>query len=191
MTERSLLKKLEAAPDRPSDPQSTSALAALQELLIDRYGDLKVRLARRLGSQEWAEEALQDTYLRLEGAEFAGAVRNPTAYLFRTAFNIALNRVRADRRRLSAMEVEGLLHIADEAPDALQVFESRADMQRLSRIIANLPERQRAILLASRVEGASRQQIAERFGISVGMVDKELQQAQEYCAARFGWKKTR
>ena len=89
------------------------------------------------------------------------------------------------------MEVEGLLHIADEAPDALQVFESRADMQRLSRIIANLPERQRAILLASRVEGASRQQIAERFGISVGMVDKELQQAQEYCAARFGWKKTR
>jgi RNA polymerase sigma-70 factor (ECF subfamily) len=191
MTERSLLKKLEAAPRRPSDPQSTSALAALQELLIDRYGDLKVRLARRLGSQEWAEEALQDTYLRLEGAEFAGAVRNPTAYLFRTAFNIALNRVRADRRRLSAMEVEGLLHIADEAPDALQVFESRADMQRLSRIIVNLPERQRAILLASRIEVASRQQIAERFGISVGMVDKELQQAQEYCAARFGWKKTR
>ena len=89
------------------------------------------------------------------------------------------------------MEVEGLLHIADEAPDALQVFESRADMQRLSRIIVNLPERQRAILLASRVEGASRQQIAERFGISVGMVDKELQQAQEYCAARFGWKKMR
>jgi RNA polymerase sigma-70 factor (ECF subfamily) len=191
MTERSLSKKLQAVPRRPSDPRRPSALAALQELLIDRYGDLKVRLARRLGSQEWAEEALQDTYLRLEGAEFAGAVRNPTAYLFRTAFNIALNRVRADRRRLSVGEVEGLLHIADDAPDALQVFEGRADIQRLGHVIANLPERQRAILLASRVEGHSRQQIAQRFGISVGMVDKELQRAQEYCAARFGWKKTR
>jgi RNA polymerase sigma-70 factor (ECF subfamily) len=83
------------------------------------------------------------------------------------------------------------LHIADEAPDAQQVFEGRAEILRLSKIIAKLPERQRAVLLASRIEGVSRQEIAERFGISVGMVDKELQQAQEYCATRFGWKKTR
>ncbi len=168
-----------------------SPLATLQELLADRYGILKTRLARRLGSQDWAEEALQDTYLRLSGADIAGTVRNPTAYLFRTAFNVALNRMRADRRRLSAAEIDGLLHIADEAPDALQVVEGRADISRLSKIIAKLPERQRAILLASRVEGASRQQIAERFRISVGMVDKELQQAQEFCAIRFGWKKTK
>lgn len=177
---------------RPAiEPTPASPLATLQDLLTDRYSILRTRLARRLGSQDWAEEALQDTYLRLDGAEIAGTVRNPTAYLFRTAFNVALNGMRADRRRLSAVEVEDLLHIADEAPDALQVFEGRADMSRLSQIIAKLPDRQRAILLASRVEGISRQQIAERFGISVGMVDKELQQAQEYCAVRFGWKKTR
>jgi RNA polymerase sigma-70 factor, ECF subfamily len=180
------------AEDQPaSEARLSSPLASLQELLTDRYGVLKTRLARRLGSQDWAEEALQDTYLRLDGAESAGTVRNPTAYLFRTAFNVALNRIRADRRRLSAAEVDGLLHIADEAPDALQVFEGRAEILRLSKIIAKLPERQRAILLASRIEGVSRQEIAERFGISVGMVDKELQQAQEYCATRFGWKKTR
>ncbi len=178
--------------DQPaSGTQPPSPLATLQELLADRYGILKTRLARRLGSQDWAEEALQDTYLRLSGADIAGTVRNPTAYLFRTAFNVALNRMRADRRRLSAAEIDGLLHIADEAPDALQVVEGRADISRLSKIIAKLPERQRAILLASRVEGASRQQIAERFRISVGMVDKELQQAQEFCAMRFGWKKTK
>ncbi|WP_398469035.1 RNA polymerase sigma factor [Tardiphaga sp.] len=162
----------------------------MQELLTDRYGTLRTRLTRRLGSQDWAEDALQETYLRLDGAEIAGIVRNPTAYLFRTAFNVALNRMRADRR-LSAAEVDGLLHVADEAPDALQIFEGRAEMERLSKIIAKLPERQRAILLASRVDGVSRQVIADRFGISVGMVDKELQQAQEYCAMRFGWKKTK
>lgn len=168
---------------------SSSPLAALQDLLVDRYGALKTRLTRRLGSEDWAEEALQDTYLRLGGADLTNTVRDPAAYLFRTAFNIALNQIRADRRRLSPAEIDGLLHIADEAPDALKVFEGRAEMLRLSKIIAKLPERQRAILLASRVEGASRVQIAERFGISVGMVDKELQQAQEFCAARFGWKK--
>lgn len=166
--------------------QNVSALAGLQTLLIDRYGDLKMRLARRLGSQEWAEEALQDTYLRLGAAEIAGTIRNPTAYLFRTAFNIAVNRLRAENRRLSASDVEDLLHIADDAPNALQIFEGRADMLRLKGVIATLPPRQRAILLAVRLEGLSRQQIAERFGISTSMVEKELRQAQEYCATRFG-----
>lgn len=181
-------------PDPPDDDelparQNVSALAGLQTLLIDRYGDLKTRLARRLGSQEWAEEALQDTYLRLGAAEIAGTIRNPTAYLFRTAFNIAVNRLRAENRRLSASDVEDLLHIADDAPNALQIFEGRADMLRLKGVIATLPPRQRAILLAVRLEGLSRQQIAERFGISTSMVEKELRQAQEYCATRFGRKK--
>ena len=175
--------------DKPSQPKGSTGLGALQELLVDRYGDLKARLARRLGSQEWAEDALQDTYVRLGGAQITDNVRNPTAYLFRTAFNIALNRVRSDNRRLSAVEIDGLLHVADEAPDALQIFEGRADILRLKDIIAKLPERQQAILLASRVEGVSRQEIAARFGISVSMVDKELQQAQEHCAARFGRKR--
>lgn len=183
-------KAPQLAPEPGNKPQSSSPLATLQELLTDRYGTLRTRLARRLGSQDWAEDALQETYLRLDGAEITGIVRNPTAYLFRTAFNVALNRMRADRR-LSAAEVDGLLHVADEAPDALQIFEGRAEMERLSKIIAKLPERQRAILLASRVDGVSRQVIADRFGISVGMVDKELQQAQEYCAMRFGWKKAK
>jgi len=49
-----------------------------------------------------------------------------------------------------------------------------------------LPPRPRAILLAARLDGLSRQQIAERFGISVSMVEKELKRAQEHCAARFG-----
>jgi RNA polymerase sigma-70 factor (ECF subfamily) len=157
-------------------------------LLVDRYGDLKRRLARRLGSADWAEEALQDTFLRLDGAEVAGEIRNPGAYLFRTAVNIALNRRRAEHRRLGADEVEALLHIADDAPDALRVIESRADLTRLKAAMAELPARQRAILLAARLEGLPRREIAARFGISVSMVEKELKKAQEHCVARFGRK---
>jgi RNA polymerase sigma-70 factor (ECF subfamily) len=59
-------------------------------------------------------------------------------------------------------------------------------MLRLKGVIATLPPRRRAVLLAVRLEGLSRQQIAERFGISTSMVEKELRQAQEYCATRFG-----
>lgn len=157
----------------------------LRALLIERYQDLKSRLARRLGSLEWAEDALQDTYLRLNGREIVGDVRNPAAYLLRSAFHVALNQRRADNRRLNAEEVEALLNLADDAPDAVRVISGRSDLERLKQVMAELPPRPRAILLAARLEGLSRQQIARRFGISVSLVEKELRRAQEHCVARF------
>ncbi|MDE1172830.1 MAG: RNA polymerase sigma factor [Parvibaculaceae bacterium] len=158
----------------------------LRALFIDRYNELKDRLTRRLGSADRAEEALQDTWLRLDGLEAVGQIRNPGAYLFRASFNTAMNHYRAENRRLGAGDIEGLLHIADDAPDAQRVIESRDDLARLKRVMAELPPRQRDIMLAVRLEGLSQRQIAGRFGISVSMVEKELKKAQEYCVLRFG-----
>jgi RNA polymerase sigma factor (sigma-70 family) len=159
--------------------------STLRALLVDRYGDLKSRLARRLGSADWAEEALQDTYLKLEGAAETDAVRNPMAYLFKAAFNTALNQRRSDHTRLSEADVEALLEIPDEAPDPLQILEARSDADRLKEILKDLPPRAREMLLAARLDGWTRQQIAAHFGLSVSLVEKELRWAQEYCASRF------
>ena len=132
--------------DEAADNESARTLRAL---LIERYQDLKSRLARRLGSLEWAEDALQDTYLRLNGREIVGDVRNPAAYLLRSAFHVALNQRRADNRRLNAEEVEALLNLADDAPDAVRVISGRSDLERLKQVMAELPPRPRAILLAA------------------------------------------
>lgn len=167
------------------DTSSPANPRTLRELLSERYNDLKRRLTRRLGSVDWAEEALHDTYLRLEGAEAVGRIDNPGAYLFRAAFNTALNRRRAENRRLSAVDIESLLHIADDAPDAQRVVEGRSDLALLKAAMAALPARQRSILLAARLEGLTRQQIAGRFRISVSLVEKELKRAQEHCVASF------
>lgn len=157
----------------------------LRSLLVDRYGDLKVRLARRLGSSDWAEEALQDTYLKLDSANENGLVRNPMAYLFRAAFNTALNQRRSQGRKLSDDEVAAMLEVPDEAPGPEQILESRSDVDALKRVLAGLPPRARQILLAARLDGWPRQQIADHFGISVSLVEKELRWAQEYCVVQF------
>ncbi|WP_049824677.1 RNA polymerase sigma factor [Rhodopseudomonas palustris] len=159
--------------------------------MVDRYGDLRRRLTRRLGSADWADDALQDTYVRLNGSEVVGEVRNPVAYLLRAAFNNALNLRRAETRRLSADEVDALLHIADDAPDVLRIIEGRSDIERLKRIMTELTPRQREILLAARVDGLSRHEIADRLGISVSLVEKELRRAQEFCMLRFQQKTPR
>jgi RNA polymerase sigma-70 factor (ECF subfamily) len=161
----------------------------LRKFLTERYSELKLRLTRRLGSADWAEEALHDTYLRLDGTEAIGQVNNPGAYLFRAAFNNALNRQRAENRRLSAVDIETLLHIADDAPGTQRIVEGRSDLSLLKTVMAALPARQRSILLAARLEGLTRRQIADRLGLSVSMVEKELKSAQEHCVASFSRKK--
>jgi RNA polymerase sigma-70 factor (ECF subfamily) len=161
-----------------------STLVALRQLLLQGYDELKVRLTQRLGSSELAGDAMQDTWLRLQRTEAIGVVRNPTNYLFRVALNIARDRLSADRRLLSAIEIERFLNLADQAPDPARVAELRSDLQVVEALMAELPPRQREILAAARLDGMPRREIAKRLGISLSLVEKELKLAHEYCLAR-------
>jgi RNA polymerase sigma factor (sigma-70 family) len=158
----------------------------LRSLLAARYDDLKARLSRRLGSAELANDALQDTYVRLERAEVSGPVRSPAAYLFRMAFNLAMDQKRAEKRLLDRNEVHDLLNIADEAPGPAQIVEARLEAKALEKVIAELPARRRVILLAARLQGMPQREIARRLGVSLRLVEKELRRAQEYCAQKLG-----
>ena len=51
-----------------------SSLAVLRDFMLQRYDDLKARLTRRLGCADMASDALQDTWLRLEGKDELGPV---------------------------------------------------------------------------------------------------------------------
>lgn len=158
--------------------------AALQRHLLTRYAEIKKRLTRYFGSADLASDALHDTWLRLERGGELVTVRNADAYLYSMAINIAANHKRAERRRLTTSEVEALLEIADDAPDAGRMLAARAELEALVRIIGELPVRQQVILLAARLEGTLRRDIAARLGISERLVQRELQLAHDYCATR-------
>lgn len=161
-----------------------SSLRALRQLLLTSYDELKSRLTQRLGSSELAGDAVQDTWLRLERAEGIGSVTSPANYLFRMALNIARDRMVSERRHLTAVEIERLLDLADDRADPASIAEVRAELQLVETLIAELPPRQREILVAARLDGLPRREIAERLGISLSLVEKELKLAHEYCLAR-------
>jgi RNA polymerase sigma-70 factor, ECF subfamily len=156
---------------------------ALRNLLLADYGDLSRRLTRRLGSSEFACDALQETFLRLERTEI-GQIARPKAYLFRIAVNIATDRRRAESRRLTATEVDSLLEVVDDSPDPAQTVEARSELEALKRAVAELPPRRREIFLASRVNEIPHRDIAKRFGVTVRTIELELKQALEHCAER-------
>ncbi len=156
----------------------------LRQALVINYADLSRRLTRRLGSSEAANDALQETYLRLESASILGVVRNPISYLFRIATNIAVDRQRTDARRLLATEIEALLDLPDDTPDPARIVEARSELEALERALAEMPERRRAIFKAALLDKVPRREIAKRFGVSIRTVDTEIQRALEYGARR-------
>jgi RNA polymerase sigma-70 factor (ECF subfamily) len=161
-------------------------VSTLRRLFLDRYDDLKAGLTKRLGSADLAGDAMQDTWLRLARTESIGVVQSPRSYLFRIALNVAEDRRLMEKRRpVSAVEIESLLELPDDAPTPEQTMVARSDLAAFKAIVDELPRRRRAIFLAARFGNVSRQEIADRMGISLRLVAKELQLAIEHCVARY------
>jgi RNA polymerase sigma-70 factor (ECF subfamily) len=157
---------------------------ALRQLLLTGYDELKARLTQRLGSSELAGDAVQDTWLRLHDAKSIGTISSPANYLFRIALNIARDRLMSERRYLTAVQIEQMLDLADNSADPGSLAEARSELQLVERLIAELPTRQREILVAIRLDGLPQREIARRLGISLSLVEKELKLAHEYCLTR-------
>ena len=160
-------------------------LASLRKSLVTHYDRLKRRLSARLGNDELAGDALQDAYLKLDGVAAPEAVRQPEAYIYRMAFHIAADYARSGDERLTRAEADEILGLTpDAAPGPAQIAEDRQALHTLMRALERMPERQREILLAARLDGVTQKELAARHGISVRMVERELQHAQAYCRAR-------
>ena len=159
-----------------------TGLGALRDFMLGRYEELKRRLTLQLGSADLAGDALQDTWLRLEGgAESAAPVQYPLSYLMRMATNAALDRMRTDNRFLTGEEVEQVFeNLADPAPGPAQTAEARSEAERLAEVMAGMPRRRQRILILIRVDEMPRQEVAERLGVSLSLVDRELKRAHDY-----------
>ncbi|AUC95049.1 RNA polymerase subunit sigma-24 [Bradyrhizobium sp. SK17] len=152
-------------------------LSALRRLLIDDYHGLKERLGRRFGSFDFASEVLHEAWLRLQRSD-AGAsatvVQNPRAYLYKVVLNVATDRQRAERSRLVVADVEAIHLRAQDDLDPARIAEARLELEALSEAINAMPPRRRAVFVAARLEGLPYKMIAERLGVTVRVVDREL-----------------
>jgi len=158
----------------------------LRATLLERYDELTMRLAQALGSRDSAENALQDTYLRLMREDLAelGEIHNPRNYLFRMALNIASSNRRNEPRWLSYAESEAFLDTLDDQPDPERVAVGRSELAFVQKALDELPPRRRAIFEAAWIDERPQKDIAARHDLSVRMVQIELKQAMEHVADR-------
>ena len=107
--------------------------ASLRELFLAKYQDFRKRLRIRLGSEDLANEAMQETWLRVESMPDAAPVEYPAAYLFKIAVNVAEDQRRGSARLLSMEELEELYELADEAAGPVREVEGASSWRRWRR----------------------------------------------------------
>ena len=160
---------------------SNSTLTELKSLLVKRYTALRARLEYVTGSRDNAAEVLHETWMRLENMTEIGPVANPDGFLLRMASNVAIDRHRRETRHLHDEEIEAAFEVPDELADPERIVASRLQLKALEEVLLALTPRQRAILWAAHVDGQLNREIAERFNISLRLVEKELRVALTYC----------
>lgn len=156
----------------------------LMSVYLRQWKTLRAHLKKRTGSQELAEDALQETWLRLSGMKGdAAAIHDHHAFILRVAGNIAIDLVRKERRHtIHCVSDEALLAaVADNTPSPEVCVIDRDQLRLLALALTRLPAKPRAALLLSRCDGLSHREIGARLNVSESMVAKYLGQALRQC----------
>ncbi len=149
---------------KPELPDNASSLLA-------RHSDELLRFATLvLGSQDDAQDVLQDAFLRLSKMMNATTVRNPRALLFTIVGNLSRDLLRR-RNRWAMSELPEHLTTGDDPITALLGIETAT---RIGEVVDSLPPRCREVFSLRKGHDLSYREIAARLGISEKTVENHL-----------------
>ncbi len=134
------------------------------------------------------EDVVQEVYLRITQYTDLASIDNLRAFLFSMASNLLKDRARRNAVRQSSMHISLVDNVDEPETPALENGVAAAQqLEQLKGVIMSLSERPRQVFLLSRFEGLSYPQIAERLGISVKAVEKNMSKALKICRKKVGY----
>ncbi|MDR0251740.1 MAG: RNA polymerase sigma factor [Brucellaceae bacterium] len=168
--------------------QTTNNPEELMSVYLRQLKSLRDMLKKRTSSHELAEDALQETWLRLSKIENRPhEVRDHRAFIIRVATNIAIDLLRKEQRHHKAClsDDEILKAVADTAPTPETCAIDRDHLRQLVCALLQLPEKPRTALLLARCDLLTHYEIAQRLHVSESMVARYLAQALRHCRDHF------
>ncbi len=143
---------------------------------------LRRHLRRRLGSGEAAEDAEQETFLRMLRYQAVDDPGERRALLFRIAASVVADHHRhAKSRRTNDHCVIDEQELASDDPQPDRKLANHQNLAPLQRAILALPPRCREVFLLHRFEGLSYRDIARRFGTSERTIENQISHALAVC----------
>ena len=162
------------------DPVHSRALSSLFE---EHNRTLQSFLMVRLGNEQEAREVAQEAYVRLLQLHQPGTVSFLRAYLFKTAANLAVDRIRqrANRERLDRRGPESEL-IDRVSPDRRLM--AAEELGILEQALRELPPQYRRAFVLHRFEEWTTGEIAKELGVQERMARNYISRSAIYCKLR-------
>jgi RNA polymerase sigma factor (sigma-70 family) len=158
---------MSAEPTSPDDPIPPAERAAhaqrIGQIFREHNQSLLRFLAGRLASEQDAREVAQEAYVRLLQLDRPEGVSFLKAFLFKTAANLAIDRV---RRRQFKQGREHYFFDLDLGSSAETTLATAQDAELTLSALAELPAHYRTAFLLSRLDGLATTEIAARMGIT-------------------------
>jgi RNA polymerase sigma-70 factor (ECF subfamily) len=155
-------------------------------LFAQHGGALRAFLYRRVRRHPDAAELAQEVYLRMLRIADMETIRNPEAYLYTVASNLAKEHARHTRKDGAALDVDDpvVQEQLAELPNLAVELDDEQRIARLRQVLQQLPPKSHAAVVMQYWHGLSYEEIAQRLGISTHMVKKYLSQALVHCRRR-------
>ncbi|USQ93923.1 RNA polymerase sigma factor [Caulobacter sp. RL271] len=167
-------------------------LSPLATTYLERRDDMRRFFLARLGGRGEVEDLVQELYLKVQ-AVTEDPIENPSAYLYRLASNLMLDRLR-QARRSGARETEwrrthhatvGALDVAD-TPDAESAVIARQRLEKLASALETLAPLTQRVFRLHKFEGLTHAETAARLGISRSAVEKHVSLALGHLVKKVG-----
>jgi RNA polymerase sigma factor (sigma-70 family) len=140
---------------------------------------------RLLGSSDEAKDIVQEVLMKVwNGREQLATIENIEAWCMRITKNLSLDRLRAKQRKPTD-SLEQTSTIAEESLTPHESAELSESMQRISLLIASLPEKQRQVMHLRDIEGYSYNEICEILELDMNQVKVNLFRARNSVREKF------
>lgn len=136
---------------------------------------LRAWLRSRFSADCEIDDVVQEAFARIVRARAQTEIASPKAFLFATARNVALARLRHQKvapegNVLAETAIEGIL---DEGADVPQAVARAQELELLTQAIQSLPTRCRQIITLRKIYGLSQKDVAAELGISEHTVEAQ------------------
>lgn len=172
------------SPEIPPDDSSSRERAGAIERIFREHNETLVRfLMARLRSRSAALEVAQEAYVRLLSLDEKNTISYLRAFLFRTAANLAVDRLRREKVHDRATQLPLFHELVDHrTPDRRVAAEQ--ELLKVTRILAALPPRCRQAFVLHRFDELDYSTIARKMKLSERMVRTYVVRALLFCRAQ-------
>jgi RNA polymerase sigma-70 factor (ECF subfamily) len=149
--------------------------AAYKELFLLLHGQLKQFAYSILKSGEEAEELVSDVFINIwQKRDQLTSIEAPLFYFYTTAKNLALNRLKKQKRQVSLSAEDWLVQMNSIYFDPEQLMITEEMVRQIKKAVNELPPRCRLIFKLVKEDGLKYRETAGLLNLSVKTVEAQM-----------------